>query len=239
MKSTVSLGIETGARKARSKARRAVAASQQSRAGCSQAPRPGADPSGSGTTRPLTLAKRRNLACGARSRQPTRVRPAPPRAVSGSGADAVGVLVGERLVGVQAAVARARQGGVRAAPAVAEDRRAAAAGLLLFAVAGVLLLLGELGLGPDAHAPAGEPRGEPRVLALAPDGQRELVVRHDHRRLLVGVVHQDLAHAGGAEGLGDEAGGLVVVGDDVDLLAAQLGHDHPHARAARAHAGAD
>src|SRR3954451_5949868 len=180
MKSTVSLGIETGARKARLKARRAVAASQHSRAGCSQAPRPGADPRGSGTTHPLTLAKRCNFACGTRSRQPTQVRHGPPRAVSGSGADAVGVLVGERLVRVQAAVARARQGGVRAAPAVAEDRRAAAARLLLLAVAGVLLLLGELRLGADVHAPAGEPRGEPRVLTLAPDGQRQLVVRHDH-----------------------------------------------------------
>src|SRR3954451_20276723 len=199
MKSTVSLGIETGARKARSKARRAVAASPQSRAGCSQAPGPGADPSGSGTTRPLTLAKRCNFACGTRSRQPTQVRHGPPRAVSGSGADAVGVLVGERLVRVQAAVARAGQGGVGAAPAVAEDRRAAAARLLLL-VAGVLLLLGELGLGADVHAPARQAGGEPGVLTLAPDGERQLVVRHDHRRLLVGVVDQHLAHARGREG---------------------------------------
>ena len=43
----------------------------------------------------------------------------------------------------------------------------------------------------------------------------------------------------GRQRLGDEAGRLVVEGDDVDLLAAQLGHDHAHARAARAHAGAD
>src|SRR3954451_9124300 len=171
MKSTVSLGIETGARKARLKARRAVAASQQSRAGCSQAPRPDADPRGSGTTQPFTLAKRCKAACGARRRQPTQVR---------SGADAVGVLVGQRLVRVQTAVARARQRGVGAAPAVAEDRRAAAARLLLLAVAGVLLLLGELGLGADVHAPAGEPGGEPRVLAFPPDGERQLVVRHDH-----------------------------------------------------------
>ena len=38
----------------------------------------------------------------------------------------------------------------------------------------------------------------------------------------------------GLQRLGDEPGGLVVVRDDVDLLAAQLGHDHAHARAARA-----
>ena len=53
------------------------------------------------------------------------------------------------------------------------------------------------------------------------------------------VVDEHLAHAGGRQRLGDEPGGLVVVGDDVDLLAAQLGDDHAHARAARADAGAD
>ena len=62
---------------------------------------------------------------------------------------------------------------------------------------------------------------------------------HDHRGLLGLVIHQHLTHARGRERLRDEPGGLLVVGDDVDLLAAQLGHDHAHARATRAHAGAD
>src|SRR3712207_2198573 len=53
------------------------------------------------------------------------------------------------------------------------------------------------------------------------------------------VVDEHLAHARGRQRLGDEPGGLVVVGDDVDLLAAQLGDDHAHARAAGADAGAD
>src|SRR6185295_12550478 len=144
----------------------------------------------------------------------------------------------ERLVGVEAAVARARQRGVRAAPAVAEDRGAAAAGLLGL-VALVLLLGGELGLGLDVDPPAGEPGGEPRVLAFAADRQRQLVVGDDDGRLAAVVVDEHLAHARGRQRLGDEAGGLVVVGDDVDLLAAQLGDDHAHARAARADAGAD
>jgi hypothetical protein len=62
---------------------------------------------------------------------------------------------------------------------------------------------------------------------------------HDDRGLAAVVVDEHLAHAGGRQRLGDEAGGLVVVGDDVDLLAAQLGDDHAHPRAARADARAD
>src|SRR4051794_29134124 len=155
--------------------------------------------------------------------------------------DDVGVLAFQGLVAVEAAVARIRQRGVRAAAAVREDRVAAAADVLgvLLAVPALGLLLGELGLGADVGPPPGQPRGEPRVLALAPDRQRQLVVRHDHRRLLAVVVDEHLADAGGAERLGDEAGGLVVVGDDVDLLAAQLGDDHAHPRTTRADAGAD
>src|SRR5919206_4628414 len=74
--------------------------------------------------------------------------------------DDVGVPAFQRLVAIQAAVARARQGGVRAAAAVREDRVAAAADVLgvLVAVPGLALLLGKLGLGADVHAPAGQPR---------------------------------------------------------------------------------
>src|SRR3954453_7618574 len=223
----------TGALKARLKPRPARARSKQARSGWSHAPRPGSLRSGSGTTSPSTLAKRRSCDCRATARQPTQVR-------SGSGLpDDVGVLALERLVGVEAAVARAGQRGVRAAAAVGEDRLGGGRALLLLAVpAALLLLLGELGLGADVDAPAGEAAGEPGVLALAADRQRELVVGDDHRRLLVGVVDEDLAHARGAQSLGHEAGGLIVVGDDVDLLAAQLRDDHAHARAARPDAGA-
>src|SRR5215216_4222832 len=222
--------MDTGPFRARLNPRRATAACQQSWVSCSQAPRPGSLVMGSGTSAPPTLAKRRSCERGARSRHPTQVR-------SGL-ADDVGVLVGQRLVRVEPAVAGSRQRGVRAAPAVGEDRRAAAAGLLLL-VAGVLLLLGELGLGADVDAPAGQAGGQPGVLALAADRQRELVVGHDHGRLAVLVVDQHLAHARGAQRLGDEARWLVVVRDDVDLLAPQLGYDHAHARAARPDARAD
>ena len=97
-------------------------------------------------------------------------------------------------MGVQAAVARAGQRGVRAAPAGRHDRGAATLRLLLL-VALLLLLGGELGLGLDVDPPAGQARGEAGVLALAADRQRELVVGHDDRRLLAVVVDEHLAHA--------------------------------------------
>ena len=75
--------------------------------------------------------------------------------------------------------------------------------------------------------------------ALLADRERELVVGDDHGRLARVVVDVDLAHACRRERLGDEARRLGVPRDDVDLLAAELGDDHAHARAARADAGAD
>src|SRR5207302_854785 len=71
------------------------------------------------------------------------------------GGELVGPLPLERLVGGQAAVARARQRRVRAAPAVGKDCVAATRGfLLLVAVFG--LLGGELGLRADVDPPPGE-----------------------------------------------------------------------------------
>src|SRR5215207_6855447 len=231
MKSTVSCGMDTGPLRARLKPRRATAACQQSWDSCSQAPRPGSLVMGSGTSAPPTLAKRRRCDRGARPPHPAHMRWPGPAASSPATlrgplrlSDDVRVLAGKRLVRFEPAVARARQRRVRAPPAVSEDGRAAAADLLLL-VAGVLLLLGELRLGADVDAPAGEAGGEPGVLALAADRQRELVVGHDDGRLLVLVVDEHLAHTRRAQRLRDEAGGLVVVGDDVDLLAAQLGDD--------------
>src|SRR6185437_2438398 len=85
--------------------------------------------------------------------------------------DVVALDLVERLVGLQPAVARAGQGGVGAAPAVGEDRRAAALQLLLL-IAMLGLLGGELGLRADVHAPAGEPGGEAGVLTLPADRER-------------------------------------------------------------------
>src|SRR4051812_40010257 len=105
-----------------------------------------------------------------------RVGPAASVTLPGLRADAVGVLVGKRLVGVEPAIARSGQRGVRATATVAEDRGAPAAGLLFLAISGVLLFLGKFRFAPDVDAPAGQARGEPRVLAFAADRQAELVV---------------------------------------------------------------
>src|SRR5262245_13246385 len=150
----------------------------------------------------------------------------------------------ELLVRGNAAVARARQGRVRAALPGREHGGAAAGelGVALVALAreGRFGLLGrELGVGLDVDLPAGEAGGEAGVHALLADRKRELVVGHDDRRVACVVVQVDLAHAGRRQRLGDEARGLRVPRDDVDLLAAELGDDHAHARATRADASAD
>src|SRR6185437_879855 len=123
------------------------------------------------------------------------------------------------------------------------DRDAAAGELVLLALGAGVRHVGVLGvvlgLGHDVDTPAGQPVGEAGVLALLADGQRKLAVRHHHGGLLGGIVDVDLAHLGRGQRLGHEPGRLVVPGDDVDLLAAQLRYDHPHARTARADAGAD
>src|SRR5581483_11284139 len=148
------------------------------------------------------------------------------------------------LVRRDTAVLRAGKRGVRAALAVREDRGAAAGDVLALAAfapaeRGVGLGLRELGVALNVDLPAGEARSEPRVHALLADRKRELIIRDDHRRLFALVVEVDLADAGRRERLCDEARGLGVPRDDVDLLAAQLGHAHAHARAARADARAD
>ena len=101
----------------------------------------------------------------------------------------------------------------------------------------VRALRGRLGLGDrdvaaDVDPPAGQSRGQPGVLALAADGQREHALGHGHARDAVLLVDVDGDDLGGAEGVGHEDGRVVVPGDDVDLLPGQLGHDRLDARPA-------
>ena len=53
------------------------------------------------------------------------------------------------------------------------------------------LLLGELGLGLDVDAPAGQAGGQTGVLALAADGKRQLVVGHEGTDGLGGGVEDE------------------------------------------------
>src|SRR6185312_2859044 len=102
-----------------------------------------------------------------------------------------------------------------------------------------LLRGGRLRLRLDVDAPAGEPRCEPGVLALFPDRQRQLVVGHDDLRRLRVWIDDDARDLGGLQRVRDQLGSVVGPGNDVDLLAAQLGDDVAHARPLRADARAD
>src|SRR5262245_1718384 len=111
-----------------------------------------------------------------------------------------------------------------------------ALGPLLLAVG---LLLDELGLALDVDPPAGQPRRQAGVLALLADGQRQLVVGHDHLGHARGLVDAHLLDLRRGQGLGDELVGVVRERDDVDLLAPELVDHLSHASAARADAGTD
>src|SRR6188472_2419710 len=154
-----------------------------------------------------------------------------------------GRIARNRLVGRDAAVLRPGQSRVRAALAVREKGGAAAREVAVAVVlpgeGSIGLGLGELGVGLDVDLPPREPRGETGVEPLLADRERELVVRDDHGRIAALVVDVHLAHAGRRERLRDEPCRLRVPRDDVDLLAAELRHDHADARSARPDAGAD
>jgi hypothetical protein len=91
----------------------------------------------------------------------------------------------------------------------------------------------------DVDAPAGELRREPDVLALLADRQRQLVVGDDQLHAVALGVDDDARHLGRGDRVAHEARRIVVVGDDVDLLAAQLLDHRLDAAALHADAGAD
>src|SRR5712691_9628085 len=155
---------------------------------------------------------------------------------------AVAVLERKLLMRRQAAVARAGERLVRTALAVRQHRRAAAGELLALVRSAVScggFRLSELGVRLDVHLPAGEARGQACVQSFLADRERKLIIWNDDGRLFGLVVDEDLAHPCGRQRLRDEPRRLGVPRDDVDLLAAELGDDHAHARAAGADARAD
>ena len=92
------------------------------------------------------------------------------------------------------------------------------------------LLLGQLGLALDVDAPTGQPGGQTGVLPFLADGQRQLVVGHDHLGHAGVLVDAHLLDLGRRQRLHHEVGRVVAEGDDVDLLAPQLVDHHAHAR---------
>ena len=96
-----------------------------------------------------------------------------------------------------------------------------------------------LGLGQDVDVPARKVGGEPHVLPAPADGERELLVRHDHLDALRFLVEHDLGDLGRGERVDDERRGIGRPLDDVDLLALELADHRLHAGAPHADAGAD
>src|SRR5690606_34614638 len=86
--------------------------------------------------------------------------------------------------------------------------------------------------------PADELAGEAHVLAVAADGQRQLVLVHDGRDDAARGVADDLGDLGRRECATREDRRVRVPRHDVDALAAQLADDGLHARALEAHARA-
>ena len=91
----------------------------------------------------------------------------------------------------------------------------------------------------DVDPPARQPRGEAGILALLADRQRQLEVRHhDPRRPGLGSTTVTDTTFDGDSALRDEAGRVLGVVDDVDLLAGKLAHHVAHPLTHRADARA-
>ena len=86
---------------------------------------------------------------------------------------------------------------------------------------------------------AGEARREAGVLPFFADGERQLVIRHDHLGSSLVLIEAHVLDPRRAERFGDEALRIGSPFDDVDLLASQLVDDLPHTRTAGAHTSTD
>src|SRR5690242_12054890 len=110
---------------------------------------------------------------------------------------------------------------------------------LAFGVSAARFFFRELRLALDVHAPAGQARREPRVLTFLADRERQLKVGNDDFGDTGLVVNANLPHLRGRERAHHELLRFVAVGNDVDLLTAQLVHDLTHAHATRTDARTD
>src|SRR6266436_1738810 len=91
----------------------------------------------------------------------------------------------------------------------------------------------------DVDLPAQQLGRQPDVLPLLANGQRQLGVVHHHFEVLLGLVdHGHAADFGRLQSLLRKRHGILVILDDVDLLAAQFADDGLHAHAFHADASA-
>ncbi len=102
------------------------------------------------------------------------------------------------------------------------------------------ILAPETGLGTDIDLVTGQLSRQSDILTLVADRQRELTVGNRRLARLGAVLSElDLHDIRGGQCRRDKLGGVVAVGDDIDLLTAQLVDDGVDTRAACTDAGAD
>src|SRR2546430_615033 len=93
--------------------------------------------------------------------------------------------------------------------------------------------------GLDVDAVAGELGRQPRVLAVSPDGERQLRAGHHHGGCARGAVDRYRLRLGWTYGRRDERLWVVGPWNDVDVLAGELTEDGAVAHALGADASAD
>ena len=93
--------------------------------------------------------------------------------------------------------------------------------------------------GHEFDVPDAELAGQPHVLSAASDGQRELVLAHEHDRAAEHLAEDHFLDLGRLQRVGDQHLHVVAVADDVDPLAGQFVDDVLDSVATDAHARAD
>ena len=104
---------------------------------------------------------------------------------------------------------------------------------------GPLERLGEFVVRHDLDVPADELGRQPDVLPAAADGQRQLIVLHEHDRPAEPRIGEHFRDLRRLQGVRDQHLERVVPADDVDALAVEFLDDVLDAAAANADAGAD
>src|SRR5262249_8495518 len=89
----------------------------------------------------------------------------------------------------------------------------------------------------DVDLPTGQPRGQPDILSVLADGQRQLRIGGDDQRRLLFFIDTDVFDGGRVERFGDDPPRILGPGDDADFLAPQLADNRLDARSFDADTG--